>query len=321
MPATKSKRLTTRRRERLNKLGRLKEKKMRKLAKERMEKKEKVPKSVLMTEDQRRKLKEIKMATDERNKNAVVEAEDPQHIRRINECLEACDAFVELLDYRDIDGSRSKDIEQRIKSENKKIYVLYSHYEEDLPVNTDHLVSDGLTVLNSIEELLSDSTTVNGKGISSGKKASGKKASNGKRTGETRRLCIFGQPNSGKFLLTKQLEDRSETVSVEKVTVPVNKVTPSAVFRKAFPMSNSDLVGLFEKIYPFLTDRTALCDFYTVEECEDWRDFLNKLNEKNSLESRMRKRLEIGATRFFRDVLASKIAWCVSEKEYKFRFE
>ncbi|KAI5149729.1 hypothetical protein ENBRE01_1082 [Enteropsectra breve] len=285
----KSKRLTTRKRERMNKLGRLKQKRVRREAVKK-EKNAVVPKSVYLTEEQRRHLEDIKKNTLERNKNLIEETNDiAPYIQELTDCLDY-DAFVAVVDYRDIESSRNKKSEEFLSSNGKKIYYFINHFNSELNLPYEYLNTENSEVITNLSIL---------SGASS--------------------LCLFGYPRCGKFVVSKQITDAFPGVKITTVRVPTRKNGPSDIFRGAADYSKVDLITVFGAISEFI-DKTAIRDFYMLEDYHNAEELMTLLGKKYSNEERKRRIMDAGATRFVKDVLQGKILWYSAENNYNFKF-
>lgn len=249
----------------------------------------KVPRSVLLTSDQKKHLNEIKAASKERSMeiNSLPVVEEPEIIKNVRISIfdNKCDVFIEVIDSRDIEGSRCRLAEEEIIKEGKK---LYSYVEKNIVV-------DGLNPLNNFSDL---------KGY---------------------RLCIFGNIKSGKFILSKKIEDffNSNEIFFDFIRTPCNTVSVSEVLRNQIDLEKIDPVFMIYQFWSFI-NKKSLKELYMVPEFSSLEEFLESLAEKyfdevNFNYLKKSKNITVKAGYFFlKDIKGGRFGWSKSGNTYSF---
>jgi nuclear GTP-binding protein len=128
----KSKRITTKRREKIRKKVREHDKKKRREGKLLEKRRTKVPPSVLRTEEENLTFEMIKRGVEERQKaykekiaeDKTVDVSFKNNMKHINNLIERSDVIIQILDCRDPAGSRNYEIEKRIGLAGKKLVLI-----------------------------------------------------------------------------------------------------------------------------------------------------------------------------------------------------
>lgn len=239
----------------------------------------KIPKSVLMLDSERELLKRIKEQAKQRaeSEQAVPKEELPCHIERLTSLLPETDVFIEIIDARDIQASRSYDSENLIINSGKQLCVYLSHFTAGLPVDLSSLNKSSLQVLSDISLL-----------------------------GKTQSICVFGQARSGKYTLSQEIARINPAVTISRVKVPVANASLAAMLRGAIDEKEIDHFIHFKRIWA-CTDSRLLSDFYRLPSFGTAEEFLDALSPLP--QDRIRKRREAAALRFFRDIKTKDIPW------------
>jgi len=308
MAKNKSKRVSERRKTRNVQRNTRNEAKIRREQKKKMKGSVKIPKSVLMTEEEKEHLKNIKASTEIRSREANVKKPDvPQYLLDLEKCIfkHNCDAFIEVLDFHDIEGSRDKAAENFLKQNSKNFYVFINNNNGMFDIDLSYLDNEGIALLRDFSTL-----------------------------SNFNKLCIFGNQKTGKFLLSKTIEDyfgddagkgscnnaEAKNKEFEFVRTPSNRLVISSVLGGALNLDDIKPVFMFEKIWEFV-DKEELKMFYSLRSFSDYETFLSLLYDKIEDKNSAKKDLNKAALYFFRDVLSKKIGWIRHQNRLYFKFD
>lgn len=253
----------------------------------------KIPKSYLMTDEEKEHLKFIKQETENRCKEVIVpETTDPDFIVELKKCVfEGCyDAFVEMIDFRDVELSRSAICEKILQENGKKVYIASNFDENTFDV-------DFSTLENDTFKLLADPSALS----------------------TASKICIFGNPKTGKFSLSKLIEKVNVKAEFVLINTPVEMSGVSAVLRGYIGLESIVSTILLEKCWKNI-DQDAIKDFYMLCSFDSMESFLDLLAEKLSKESLRKKAHKDAAFQFFKDVLDKKIHWIKMKSQIYFDF-
>lgn len=252
----------------------------------------KIPKAYLMTDEEKEHLKSIKIATEERTKEFVQPEPLPKFINDLKACLSEknCDAFVQIVDFRDIEGSRSKKCEEIIRENGKKVYLVPNFIEKDFELNYSELEKkSGLEVLKDYSILK-----------------------------DCRRICIFGNKKSGKFLFSKHIDQAAPGVEFEFVRTPAASNDLPSIFRNITDLKDINPTIMFHRCWDFINpDEIKL--FYMLNGFDSPDSFLDLLAEKISKEYNRKKNHNDAAIYFFKDVIEGRIRWMKIDGQLYFK--
>lgn len=253
----------------------------------------KVPKSVLMTEEQKAHLENIKLATQNRTKNHKIEDKNiPEYISELEKCIfiRGCDTFVEIIDFRDIEGSRNKYAEKIIKQHEKPLYVYINYNNELFNIDLGYLEQQNLIIINDFS-IFADS----------------------------KKLCIFGNPKSGKFLLSKNIQNvvNEKDLQFEFVKTPITDKTVSEVLRGHIDLQDINPIVMFRSIWEDI-NKNALKSFYMLANFDDYEEFLKLLCEKLEDKNSLKKSISDAALYFFKDIKNQNVPWMKKDGKYYF---
>ena len=84
----------------------------------------KIPRSELMTEEEKQHLKKIKDGCKLRSKDVKQPTtEESEAFEKLKKLEKTCECFIEVLDYRDIEGTRNQEFENFLKENNHQVHV------------------------------------------------------------------------------------------------------------------------------------------------------------------------------------------------------
>ncbi|KAM0681465.1 hypothetical protein GINT2_000667 [Glugoides intestinalis] len=253
----------------------------------------KIPKSYLMTDEEKEHLKFIKQETENRCKEmGVPEPTDPDFIVELKKCVsEGCyDAFVEMVDFRDVELSRNAPCEKILQENGKKVYIAANFDENTFDIDFSTLENDTFKLLRD-HSVLSNAS----------------------------KICIFGNPKTGKFLLSKSIEQINSNANFTLIETPVEKSGISALLRGYIGFESILPAILFEKCWKNI-DQNAIKDFYMLCSFDSAESFLDLLAEKLAKESLKKKTHNDAALYFFKDILDKKIYWIKIKSQVYFDF-
>lgn len=252
----------------------------------------KVPKSILLTDKEMHEFKELRKNTKERNESFknIEKVSVAAHVQDLNNCIEKCDLFIEVLDFRDIDGTRSIKSENLIRESGRTVYAFISFYSDTFEVDLSRLENTGIKIIRDVSVFT-----------------------------EKKNICIFGRAQCGKFTLSKQIEEIISGVSISIVKIPSKHVDMSVALRSAIDLDTIDSLILFKSIYQFINP-ALICDFYKIPNFETCEELCSLLGKKYSSYTQPRKCMEAGALQFIKDVKASRILWIRRDSLYTFKF-
>lgn len=252
----------------------------------------KVPRAFLLTDAEKEQIKQIK--EDTKARTAEHQAEEgtdvAPHIAELMECIQTCDLFVEVVDYRDIVSGHSRKCGEMLAKSGKKLLIYLSHFSDHFNTGYEKLEDDNTEIVRDYSVFDS-----------------------------ARKVCVFGNPKSGKFVLTKEITSRNPEAVVRRITTPTKKATLSDVMRNAADEKCIDSIVHFKEIYPFI-DKTAIMDFYVIGTFGSWEGLLTALGRKFSGEQRPRRCMEAGALRFIKDIKDGRILWARTSDQFMFKF-
>lgn len=289
-----SKRISERKKTKVARKNIRREKKIRKEQKKKQRGLVKVPKSYLLSEEEKEHLKSIREATQQRTQEyQSPESCEPAHILDLKKCLleHMCDTFIEVVDFRDIEGSRNKSAEDLLKKNGKEVYVFINFSNGMFDADLCSLQNDGLTVLHDLGVL-----------------------SNSKK------LCIFGNRKSGKFLLSKSIEALCvDTPEFEFIRTPSSQSAASGVLRGHLGLDDINPVVVFNQIWKFI-NQEEIKKFYMLGSFDGPEAFLDVLADKVAEGASSKKSLSSAALQFFKDAQMGKIAWMKRQGCFHFKF-
>lgn len=252
----------------------------------------KIPRSLYLTEAEKEQKFLIKAETARRTEEAlsVQDIPDPEHIIKLRQAIDTCDTFMEIVDFRDIEGSRCRPCEDLMKQAGKTIKIYLSNFNENLPVDYSHLDCDGYSLIKDIVHLQ-----------------------------DLGNVCILGNTKSGKFLLSKEISARGANPDIIRICTPIATRSLSAVMRGACKAELLDLYACFGQIYPFL-DHKAVADFFMIRPYNNMEDLLLQLGQAHSAELRQRRCMEAGALYFVNCLKEGRIIWAKIADQYIIKF-
>ncbi|ELA42334.1 uncharacterized protein VICG_00734 [Vittaforma corneae ATCC 50505] len=258
----------------------------------------KIPKDYLMTDEEKEQLRKIKEATQERNQTTSVDSEDPAFISELEKCIfeKNCDAFVEIVDFRDIDSSRSRQCEEILKKNSKKIFMCMNFISNSFQMDLSWTKNENIEVLADISRL-----------------------------SVFKKICIFGNPKIGKFLLSKSIEETNPKSAFEFIRIPVKPSTLSKavnlsnLFRGYIDIKDINPSAMFENCWEYI-DQDAIKEYYILGRFDSCGAFLDLLAEKMSKDSSKKKTHDEAAVVFFKDVIDGRIRWIRKNGNFYFQF-
>lgn len=250
----------------------------------------KIPKNYLATDEEKELAKSIQKATKERTRSAESPQEEPGHISELKRCMSLCDAFIEVVDFRDIAGSRCEDCEELLKQGSKKFFVYLNHTNDSFQVDMASLQGEMCCFLSDPAMLSA-----------------------------CNKICIFGNRKTGKFLLSKAIEEANPGAEFEFVRVPVKLSGASDLFRGYVDLNNINPSVMFENCWKNI-DQSVIRDFYMLRNFDSVGSFLDLFAEKISRETSRKRTHDDAAICFFKDVLNGKIRWLKRDEDLYFSF-
>jgi len=252
----------------------------------------KVPKSYLMTDSEKEQMKSIKDATEKRTKDFVVQEKSPDSIAQVEKCIleKHCDAFVEVVDFRDIGESRSLACEELLKKNKKKVFVFVNYNNSRFDANMETVLGGGL-------ELLKDVSALAG----------------------FKRICIFGNPRMGKFLLSKHIETANPSAEFEFVRTPVRRESLSDMLRGYLDLKDVNPLVMFGICWKSI-DPEVVKEHYMVRSFNSYESFLDLLAEKLSRDAGRPVTHSDAALSVFKDMISGKIGWIKTSGGFYFDF-
>lgn len=293
MAKRQSKRVSERKKTRTAVKNARKEAKLKRELRKKERKSIKVPKSYLITEKEKEHLRSIKEATEKRTQNQEKsEIDEPEFLRSLRDCIDAkkCDAFIEVIDYRDINSSRNRSCENLITESGKHLFIFVNFIDNAFSIDLSKLNAENVSVLSDLSVLSSLS-----------------------------KICIFGNPKTGKFLLSKQIEAANPNTEFEFIRTPVNKVGLSDFLRGHIDIKNIDSVIMLNKHWQFINEE-EIKRYYMLGRFDACDSFIDLLAEKLSADSVVKKTHREAADAFFSDILSGKIRWICIDGVFHFQF-
>lgn len=288
-----SKRISERKKTKIARKNSRKEAKIRKEQIKKQKSIAKVPKSYLISDEEKAHLKTVKDAAQQRSlEYQKPEEKEPSHIVELKRCISEhmCDAFIEVLDFRDIEGSRSRSSEDLLKSNGKKVYA-FVNFADDMFDATFPFQNDGLTVLHDLSILLG-----------------------------SKRICIFGNCKTGKFLLSKSIEALgTDAMDFEFVRTPARKTSVAEVLRGQIDLKDINPGVMFGQVWKFINEE-EIKGFYALRSFDGCDAFLDVLSDKIAEDTNSKKSLSGAALKFFKDTLMGRIRWMKHQDDFSFIF-
>lgn len=258
----------------------------------------KVPKDYLMTDEEKDQLKKIKETTQERNRNIHASSSDVAFISELKRCIfeKCCDAFIEVVDFRDIDASRSRECEDLLKENFKKVFIFINFIDSSFAVDLPRTPSEDIEVLANVSCL-----------------------------SVFKNICIFGNPKIGKFLLSKSIEKANPKSTFEFIRVPVRSATSSTsaslscLFRGYIDAKDINPCVMFERCWEYV-DQDAIREYYALGRFDSCGAFLDLLAKALTKDPAKVKTHDDAAITFFRDVIDGRIHWIRKDDKFYFHF-
>lgn len=250
----------------------------------------KVPMSVLTTDEEKLHLKNIKDASKLRNTAVSSDAnKEPKHIEKLRECISDSECFLEVVDFRDIEGTRNPDMENVLMSENVKVHVFLNYFDPGLEFSPSGL--EEFEIIRDFAQL-----------------------------SKFNKICIFGTTKAGKFLASKNIELACGEKEFKIIKAPLINKGIYEVFRGAVDLKNINPVEMFSSIWNCL-DSKKLMDYFRLSTFSDSLEFLALLSEKLTTESTKANTPKNAALFFFNCVKAGQIKWFRDQERLSFVFE
>lgn len=249
----------------------------------------KVPKSVLLTDDEKLQMKNIKEAAAMRAKELKpVETEDVKRTEQFIECIKHCDCFLEVIDFRDIEGTRNLEFENILKENKINSFVFVNHADSEF--NAD------LSILSSFQ-LVSDFSQFS----------------------NFKKICIFGTNKVGKFVVTKEIERVCGDKEFHIIKTPAIKSGVSDVFRGTVDFKNINPKNMFESLWEFF-EKDQLQEFFRISSFGDASGFLTLLADKISKDTLKTVTQDGAALTFFSAIRSGQIKWMKQSDRFIFKF-
>lgn len=314
----KSKRLTSRQQHKLQKRTKrtiLDQKKLQK----KLEAKPKVPAYILRTPEEQQTYEAIKKGVQLRQQTYDKERTTKVYFKYVNTVIEKSDVILQILDARDIQGSRNMEVEKKIHTADKKLVMI---------VNKTDLVPK--TIVNSWIETLKKEypTFTNNKDEIFNLLKNYTRTENGERKIT---VGVIGYPNVGKstfingMVHNKSCNTGSKagiTKDVQLVSLEKNinfldcpgilensEINLGNVLRNAINLENIDVIKFVEEALRYFNfEELAL--FYELEKFENSEDFMKLLGKKYGLI--LKKgiiNINESAKRFLRDIYNNRIVY------------
>lgn len=255
-----------------------KEAKVKKEAAKKHKQSVRVPKSYLMTDEEKEQLKSIKESTARRTKDAKPAPTEPEFISEMKRCLleKKCDAFLEVVDFRDIESSRNRACEALLKENSVKIFMFVNFSNDSFELDCTDL---GI-------EVIRDFSAVSG----------------------FSHICVFGNRKVGKFLLTKHLEEFNKGADFTFVRTPVEPGL-SALLRGHVDPKDINPEIMFKEFWSYVEPET-IREYYMLGRFDSCDSFLSLLSEKLSRDDGGRRKAHNDAAlAVFKDIIGGKIRW------------
>lgn len=245
----------------------------------------KVPKAVMMTEDEKSHLREISQGNEMRAQNYVKEEEEEQFISDLKKAFaDGSNFFIQIIDNKDIKGSRNKKAEQMVTDMGFPLF--YFAFEDFQAPN--------LPFLNDFNKI------------------------------ESENVCIIGNEKSGKFILSKKIEEffKNENFNFNFVRTPT-PITVSEVMRGIVDLNKVEPLFMLNQIFPYF-DKNDLQYFYMISTFDTFEEFIIVLTEKlQGLKDgrQMNKKIkDETAIQVLKDIRSKKIDWIKMNDRYNFKF-
>lgn len=288
-----SKRVSERRKTKTAITNARKEAKLRRELNKKQRKTIKVPKSFLMTDEEKEHLRSIKKAAQLRASEAELnKSNDPEHISKLKQTIaeKQCDCFIEVVDFRDIDGSRVRDCEKLMADEGVSFFTFINFYDNSFEIDITQLAAEGHRLVESFEQFKN-----------------------------FKKICIFGHPKVGKFFLSKNINDVNSEIEFEFIRVPTKSKGLSEVLRKIVDIKELNSSAMFAKIFSNL-DKEGAKEFFRLARFSDANEFLQLLADKLSKERNMPVSPNDAALFFFENAKNGQIRWAFVSKQISFKF-
>lgn len=240
----------------------------------------KVPRDYLMTDEEKELIKKIKDDSKKRSALSSTEIDNDPTILELKSCVfdKNCDAFIEVVDFRDIESSRSKICEDFLKKNFKKIFMFINYVDDKFDMDYSSIKNDNIEIINGTDILPFKNF---------------------------KKICIFGNRKSGKFLLSKNINSEAD---FEFIRVPSGNNVISDLFRGLIELKDVDPVNIFEVCWKFI-NKDQIRERYEIGRFDSSGSFLDLLAEKLSKNSIKKKSHTDAAIYFFKEVISGKIRW------------
>lgn len=249
----------------------------------------KIPRSELMTDEEKQHLKEIKEGCIMRAKDIkLAETPESKAFDKLKEQEKICDCFIEVVDCRDIEGTRNREYERYLKENEHQVFV-YLNY-------TDPTFESDLSSLKDLTFITDFSQFKN-----------------------YEKICIFGAKKVGKFLLSKNIEDLCDQKSFELIRSPVSSSGASEVFRGVVEMNDVDSQAMIKLIWEFF-EKNELQEYFRLSNFQDLQGFLNLLRDKMSKETLKNVTIDDAASLVLRTIKTCHIKWIKKSNRFYFKF-
>lgn len=289
MAKKKSKRCSERRKTKTAVTNARKEAKLRREMNKNKKNSIKIPRSELMTDDEKQHLKNIKEGCEQRAKDVKpIKSEESIIFEKFKEQVEKCDCFIEVVDFRDIEGTRSKVFEQFLKEKNIPLHIYVNFSNQEFQVDFSDF--EGLNFVTDFSQFKN-----------------------------FKKICIFGFRKVGKFLVSKNIEEVCGEKVFEFIKIPINHPGISEVFRGVVDMKNVDPKQMVNLIWDSF-EKDQLQEFFRLSRFEDLSEFLSLLAHKISKENLKTATLDDAALLVLNTIKSGQIKWQKHLGHFYFKF-
>lgn len=301
MAARKSKRLTLKKKARITKKVRDNFKSKNKEIARKDKFYGKVPRGILMTnkeiEDLNKHKEQVRLINEEYLKTRELnEKRTTDYMCDLDPYMVDTELFIEVCDYRDVEGSRNQDFEKTVLKKGKKL-MIWLNYVNEIIANTSGIESDGIKMFEDMEAL-----------------------------GGIKKLCIFGYPKSGKFYLKNIIKEARNDIECNIVCGyeygnENGSIGVSEVLRGTIEEDKIDVVYFAKKLFENINFE-EFSEYYRITYgTTDIEKLLENLGEKLIGEGKQREKIKKGASKLINDMKTNNIIWAFTNNGLIIKFK